>query len=244
MSTVRLYCPDLAQGEVTLSPEESRHAAASRRVVVGQTLTLFDGAGGEAEATVTKADRGGLLVEVGEVVRYPHDSKIELTLAIAMGKTHRQSYVVEKCTELGVAAIWPMHTERSVAKPGAPVVRKWSRRAVEAAKQSRRRWLPKIEPPRSLAEIVDAFSSFAAVALADTSVEPTGFDVLLQRADAAAPVLVLVGPEGGWSESERTQLCSAGAVVVSLGPTILRTETAAVAACAAAAMRSLALRDG
>ncbi len=227
-----------------LSPEESRHAVGPRRVDVGQAVTLFDGAGSEAEATVTRADRRGLLVEVAEVLRYPQDSKIELTLAVAMGKTQRQSYLVEKCTELGVAAIWPMLTERSVAKPGQFAVKKWSRRAVEAAKQSHRRWLPKIEPPRSLAEIVDTFSSFAVVALADTSVESTGFDVLLGRVEAATPVLVLVGPEGGWSESERTRICGAGGVVVSLAPTILRTETAAVAACATAAMRSLALRDG
>jgi len=243
MSNVRLFCPDLARGEMSLSLEESRHAAASRRVDVGETVTLFDGAGCEAQATVTRVSRRGLFVEVADVSHYPHDYEIELTLAVAMGKTHRQSYVVEKCTELGVAAIWPMLADRSVAKPTASVVEKWSRRAVEAAKQSHRRWLPKIEPPRSLAAVVAEFASFRAVAFADASTESIGFDIVLARVDAGVRILVLVGPEGGWSEPERTLIRGAGAVVVSLAPTILRTETAAVAACAAAAMRSLALRD-
>jgi len=242
MSIIRLFCPDLARGEVALSPEESHHAAASRRVTVGQTVTLFDGAGCEAEATVTRVDRRGLFVAVSEVSRHPRDTGIALTLAVAMGKTHRQSYVVEKCTELGVAAIWPMLTERSVTKPSASVVEKWSRRAIEAAKQSHRRWVPTIEPPRSLAAIVADFSSFARVALADESPASIGFDVLLAQVGADTPILVLIGPEGGWSPSERTRMCGAGAVVVGLAPTILRTETAAVAACAAAAQRSLALR--
>jgi len=200
---------------------------------------LFDGAGGEAAGVVTGGGRLGLTVEVGEVVRHPPDSPIELTLAVAMGKSHRQSYVIEKCTELGVAAIWPMLTSRSVAKPGAPVVEKWTRRAIEAAKQSHRRWVPRIEPLRPLDDIIPLFSQFDMVAVADTSHEPADLDTALAGVATEASLLALVGPEGGWGADELGRIHEAGGIGVRLAPTILRTETAAVAICAAVALRGL-----
>ncbi len=238
MSTVRLFCPDLAAGTLTLSPEESHHAVAARRVAAGSTVVLFDGAGGEAQAVVANADRRGVVVDVANVEQQPYDAALRLTLAVAMGKAHRQAYIIEKCTELGVAAIWPMQTERSVTKPGASAVEKWSRRAIEAAKQSKRCWLPMIHAPAMLSEVTINASRFSWVGFADAVGPCTPLDGLLPSIASDAEILVLVGPEGGFSDTERDVLRGAGAVAVSVAKTVLRTETAAVAVCAAVAMRS------
>ncbi len=239
MSQVRLFCAHLSIGSLTLSPEESHHAVASRRVKAGAEVLLFDGVGGEATAVVTSADRRTVVVDVSGIAHHPYDADLRLTLAVAMGKAHRQSYLIEKCTELGVAAICPIVTERSVTKPGSSAVDKWSRRAIEAAKQSKRCWVPTIHPSASLGEVISDTSSFAWVGFADTTGGCAPLDRMLQPMASGSDVLVLVGPEGGFSDAEREAMGAARAVPTSLSRTVLRTETAAVAVCAAIAMRSV-----
>ena len=107
----RLFCPDLTGSTVVLSPEESHHAATSLRLGVGDGVVLFDGAGSEASGLITRVNRKRVDVEVSDVKRVPFELTCRLTLGVAMGRTHRQAYLVEKCTELGVAAIWPIIAE-------------------------------------------------------------------------------------------------------------------------------------
>jgi len=237
MPTCRLHCPDLTLGSNVLSVEESHHAIASLRVKVGHEVTLFDGAGKEAVGHVTRIDRRQLSVEVARISEHPFDVPRRITLAVAMPKTHRQGYLIEKCTELGVAAVCPIITNHSVTKPGAGAVEKWRRRAIEAAGQSQRRWVPTVASPVTFAESTGRISEFDAAGLTD--VDPSGR--LLADFFSALPesssVLVWVGPEGGWTDAERGRAIKAGAVKVKLSPTVLRTETAAVAVCAVAAIR-------
>lgn len=237
MSQVRLFCPYLSHGSLTLSPEESHHAITSRRVKAGAEVLLFDGVGGEASAVVTTVDRRAVMVDVSDIDHHPYDADLRLTLAVAMGKAHRQGYLIEKCTELGVAAFCPVVTERSVTKPGSSAVDRWSRRAIEAAKQSQRCWVPTIHPPTSLSEVIADTSRFAWVGFADTAGGCVPLDRLLQPMASGADILVLVGPEGGFSDAERDAMRAVGAVATSVAKTVLRTETAAVAVCAAIAMR-------
>jgi len=243
MAHTRVYCPQLVEGTVKLSPEESHHAVVVRRRKAGDDVVLFDGAGGEAPGRVLRADRRAMTVNLERITRHPPDLKVNLTLAVALGKAQRQSYVIEKCTELGVVAIRPLSTDRSVAKPGPATLEKWKRRAVEAAKQSGRHWLPEIGAAATLTQVIDQFDRFESVAFADTSGARTGWDRVLASAGEGRELLLLVGPEGGWSPDERMRLAGTEAVPVTLGPTVLRTETAAVAACAAAALRSVALLE-
>ncbi len=236
MPIPRLFCPELAAGTIRLSREETQHAAAALRLRRGAEVVLFDGRGNEGAARITDFEQRQLTVDVSEITRHPFELPCRLTLAVAMPKTPRQGYLIEKCTELGVAAIWPIIAEHSVTKPAKAAVEKWRRRAVEAAKQSRRCWIPEISPPRSFAE-----------SLADSKEVERSF--LAHRSDSAVPlcrilashvlpasILAWIGPEGGWSEPEREQAIEAGATVVLLAPTILRTETAAVTVCAAVAL--------
>lgn len=264
---------------MVLSAEESHHAVAVLRAKPGQEVVLFDGAGREAVAWIVGIDRRLVRVDVRQPVQHPFELSSRITLAVAMTRPHRHAYLIEKCTELGVAAIWPIIAERSVGKGDpqasvpAPVgnprrlkskarparkrrtrmslpagvslsagVDKWSRRAIEAAKQSGRSWVPTIATPQEFLESTDRIGEFDAASL--THPDPTlmPFDRFLASGPAGRSVLVWVGPEGGWSRAEHDRAVDAGAVLTTLGPTVLRTETAAVAVCAAAALQSISDR--
>lgn len=233
----RLYCPDLSEGANILSPEESHHAAKVLRLCVGGEVVLFDGAGGEAGGVITRVDRRRIDVETESITRRPFELSCKLTLGVAMSKAHRQAYLVEKCTELGVASIWPIITERGTSRPDASAVTRWSRRAIEAAKQSGRAWLPAIQPPMSLSECLTRVGEFDVACVTHPDETATPFLEVLDKHKGVKSMLALIGPEGGWSDEEQRQAAEAGAVPTKLGPTILRTETAAVAVCAAVAMR-------
>lgn len=223
-------------GPVNPPSEEARHAIAVLRVSVGDEVVLFDGAGREATGRVARTDRKRLTVEVSHVERRPVELSRQVTLAVGMPRTHRQGYLVEKCTELGVGAIWPIDTDYTVTRPGSAAVEKWRRRAIEAAKQAERAWIPTIVEPQSFESALKRIAEFNASSLTDTGPSLPSFRAFLASVPAGCPVLVWVGPEGGWSETEARQAVEAGAVRTTLGPTVLRTETAAVAVCAAAAM--------
>ena len=243
MGRHRLFCPTLAAGTVVLPPEESHHAIASLRAKQGEQVMLFDGAGREAVGLITKIDGRQVCVDVSQITERPFELRYHITLAVAMGRMHRQAYLVEKCTELGVAAIWPIITRRSVRKPAGKAVDRWMRRAIEAAKQSGRAWVPRIEALQPFEETVRRVDEFQASTMTHTGSSRTSFHTFLSAQPASSSLLVWVGPEGGWSEDECEQARQAGVTMTTLGPTVLRTETAAVAVCAAVALGSVATTE-
>lgn len=218
---------------IALSPEETRHGAKVLRLRVGDDVVLFDGRGGVANGRVVRAGGGRLEVEAGDPTSHGFDSSVELTVAVALPKTHRQAYLVEKCTELAVAGIWPITTERSVARVSSVAVEKLRRRAIEAVKQSHRFWAPRIETLQTFAQCLEQVGSFEAIYLMDVADDAVSLRSALSELSAGQSVLALIGPEGGWTETERTAALAVGARVVRLGQAVLRTETAAVAVCAA-----------
>lgn len=248
MSQRRLYCPQFAIGEVVLTGEEAHHAVDVLRLRRGDAVALFDGLGAQGVGTVEHSGRGQLRVQVSAVEVLPLELAIELTIAVAMPRAHRQAYLVEKCTELGVAAIWPMVTARSTAKPDVAAVAKWTRRAIEAAKQSQRSRIPEIAVPSTLAEVLKRIQGFSAKGIFVPDGNARDVIEFLDDSTASAPsksstgasaagsavtrILALVGPEGGWTHDECELANSAGFQPIRLGPTVLRTETAAVALCA------------
>lgn len=235
----RLYCPEFSKGSASLDAEESHHAVNVLRLRNGDPLELFDGGGHIGVAAVTRADARRLVVTVTHVRSEPFDLRYRMTLAVAPPKRHRQGYLIEKCTELGVAAVWPMSVEHGVARPTDALQDKWRRRAIEAAKQARRAWVPAIEAPQTFGQTLGRRGTFHASYLADATNMALLFIDALARHDAGDALLVWIGPEAGWSDAERRQALDAGVTTITLGPTILRTETAAVAACAAVAGRSV-----
>lgn len=237
MRRPRVFCPRLCEGTLNLPLEEAHHLSSVLRLGAGDTVTLFDGAGNEAAGVIRSINRRDVVVQCESVTPRPFDAELHLTLAVAVGRSHRQGYLVEKCTELSVGAIQPLLTTRSVTKPGASAVARWSRRAIEAAKQCGRSWVPEILPPSDMATVLNDCAGYGWVGVADAGTGTTTLTRAISSVASGSRILVFVGPEGGFGKAELEQLSDAGAVPVRLAPNILRTETAAVVVCATVCMR-------
>ena len=208
---------------------EAHHAVNVLRTRVDDVVVVFDGNGRRAEAVVVDASKNAVTVRVDMVHEEPR-LPLSLTLATAIPKGKRWQSLVEKCTELGVDAIIPMLTERSVAK-GEGDAEKWRRWMIEAAKQSRRSWIPEIVEPVTMARVFDwARERDALLFVADGGGEsPSCYrDELMKAKD----VVAIVGPEGGLTEEELAECVRRGAKAISLSPFVLRVETAAASVCA------------
>lgn len=221
--------PLVAGSTVTLEGDEARHASSVARLTPGENVALTDGRGLMAQSVVqeSSAQRVTLVVASVEDVA-PLTPEVWLVQALAKGD--RDERAVEACTELGVDRIIPWQAARSVARwSGAKIeksVARWQRIAGEASKQSLRAWVPGVENMVELPQLVEMASSTRMVLL-----EPMASLALHQAIPAGdQPVVLVVGPEGGISPEEREALENAGATSASLGPLVMRTSTAGVAA--------------
>lgn len=221
--------PLTSPGEYTLNRQESHHAAGVLRIREGDAVIVFDGLGHRAEAAVVASGRAAVRVRV-DGIHFEERRPPELTIATALPKGKRWQSLVEKCTELGVDRIIPVLSERSVVK-GEGDADKWRRWAVEAAKQSRRVWLPEVAEPLRLMDVLAmAEREEALVLTADRGGEPPSS--FREELAGARSVVALVGPEGGYSDEELEYCRDRGARGICLSPFILRIETAAATVCA------------
>jgi 16S rRNA (uracil1498-N3)-methyltransferase len=229
--------PSLEQGTVVLSGPEGRHAATVRRLRPGERADLTDGAGMVAECVVAGGRGGELELTVLSRREEPRPEP-RICIVQAVPKGDRAEQAVEMMTEVGVDVIVPWAAERCVAvwaggrdqeARGQRALERWRATAREAAKQSRRAWLPEVTPLAPTAAVVQRCGA-AACALV---LEP-GADVGLGAVElpSSGEIAVIVGPEGGLSATELTGFGRAGAVGVRLGPTVLRSSTAGAAAAA------------
>lgn len=221
-------------GAFTLDGPEGRHAAAVRRLRAGEELLVSDGRGGVARCAVRAAARDSLDLEVVER-RFEPAPAPRVVVVQALVKGDRGELAVELATEAGADAVVPWRAHRCVAKweagpRGDKALAKWRATAREAAKQSRRAWVPRVAEPIGTAELVDLVgrSAAALVLEADRSTPLPEVDL-----PADGDVLLVVGPEGGITEAEIDALTSAGGRAVRLGPTVLRASTAAAVALGA-----------
>ncbi len=219
-----------------LSRDEARHATGSRRLRAGDPVMLFDGCGAVAHATLSHArrDDGALEVRVGPVRRGPRQGR-HVTVASAVPKGDRLATLMEGIGPLGIAEFVPVRAERGVVPWSDHLAQRCRRILVECAKQSHSPWItglpPQGAPVHDVAGAVSAASAAGAIALiADRAGEPLRH--VARALDASRHVAVLIGPEGGFSERERSVAIAAGATPVSLGPAILRIELAATVAAA------------
>lgn len=221
----------LAPGLIVLSGPEGHHAAAVRRLRSGERADVSDGAGSLAECVVTLVGKDSVTLDVRAVHTVP-PPRPRLVVAQALAKGDRGELAVELMTEVGVDTVIPWAAERSITKwqaeRGAKALGKWRNTAREAAKQSRRAWLPEVTDLATTAAIAKrALAAYAIVLEADAPAKL--HELALPEAEE---VLLLVGPEGGISPAERATLREAGATEARMGPTVLRTSTAGAAAAA------------
>ncbi len=216
---------------VEVTGDEAHHAVAVRRLRVGESVVLTDGAGTSATGEVTSTGKRVFSVTVHSIDVLPAPTP-EITVVQALPKGDRGELAVEMLTEIGVTRIVPWAAARSVAvwrgERATKSLAKWRATSREAAKQARRTWFPEVA---DLASTADATALVRAadlvVVLHEEAAQP------LPAVGDAAHVVVVVGPEGGLTDEEVAAFVAAGAVPVRLGSEVLRTSTAGVAAVAA-----------
>jgi 16S rRNA (uracil1498-N3)-methyltransferase len=214
---------------VRLAGDAAGHVTRVLRLRPGAPLTLFNGTGGEYSGTIEAVRAGAVTVAVGEAQRIERESPLQVTLAQGVSRGERMDLVVQKATELGVSRIVPVFTARSIVKlDGHKAARRlehWRVISIGACEQSGRNRPPQLTSPLTLEELLREERSGTRLLLS-----PAAPLRLPQIPRPEGAVLVLIGPEGGLAEEEQQRALAAGYLGVRIGPRVLRTETAAIAA--------------
>ncbi len=240
MKSPRIHVPPLepgAQGEQVLVGDAANHLRVLR-LRPGSPLVLFDGTGGEYQAELLALDRKQARVRLLSHQDVERESPLRLTLLQGVSKGDRMDWAIQKAVELGVSRILPVFTEHSVVNLKGERLQKkhhhWQGVVRSACEQCGRNRIPEVLPARHLLDSTAVLAEHAPSLLLD----PAGGHPLPSiQLSASAPVALLVGPEGGFSDAELHWAREQGCTPILLGPRVLRTETAAVAALAA--MQSL-----
>jgi 16S rRNA (uracil1498-N3)-methyltransferase len=231
MRHIRIYQPGSYEDKdsVELSPDAALHVGVVLRMQVGETLTLFCGDNREFSATITHVHKKKVVVVITDVQIVNRESPCFIHLAQAISKGDRMEFVVQKAVELGVASITPIITARCVVRLDADRLAKkqlqWQAIAIAACEQSGRNQVPIVYPACSLEQYLQTTEIKTKLML-----HPTAQKSQRDTAMSDAQIALIIGPEGGLSEEEVLFAQTKGATALSLGPRILRTETAALAA--------------
>ena len=231
----RIYTPQpLAAGvSVALEPGARRHVTQVLRLGAGAALVLFNGDGRDYAARLITAGGDGAVAKVLDAGPAEPEPPLALTLALGISRGERMDYALQKAVELGAAALVPLFTERSLVKLKDQRLdkrrRHWQGVVVAACEQSGRRRLPALAPPQKLGTWLAALPAEHAGVLLHHAATRT----LAQLPTPVGALTLLVGPEGGLAAEERAAAEGRGFVPVRLGPRVMRTETAPLAALAA-----------
>ena len=219
-----------------LTGAEAHHARTVLRLAVGEKVVLFDGRGRELTAEITSLDSR----QIG--LRKLHESRTaplrcQITLGQAIPKGKNMDLIVQKAVEIGAAAICPIISDRTIVRldpdDAAAKQAKWQTIAIEAAKQCGQNWLPQVETPRSLAQFFSGRAPFDLQLIGSLQSDALHLKKILadyatEHGDRPARVLMLIGPEGDFTPAELNLARSHGCRPITLGPIILRVETAAI----------------
>jgi len=226
-----------AESVFLLEGPEARHAVTVKRLSPGEAVDIVDGAGTRMTGTVVSASGSALEVECADV-SLEERPDIRLVLVQALAKGDRDELAIETATELGIDAVIPWQSERSIVRwkgdRAARAHAKWESSVAAAAKQARRAWIPEVRAAVETAGLAAAVEAAdLAVILHEDAVRPLRIVLEGWRGQAVPgvrEVLLIVGPEGGISPREVTRLCDKGAVTALLGHHVLRSSTAGPAA--------------
>jgi 16S rRNA (uracil1498-N3)-methyltransferase len=222
VKSVYLASPSIEHDRIHIRDDEHRHLVVGR-AEPDEVIEVFDGCGSVWETTVESVQKRETIVKVAEFRRVERDA-VDLTLALAMIRVSAFELALEKAVEVGVTQIVPFTAERSNAATGNRQDR-WQRILIEAAKQSKRYYLPVLFKPASFDQVL-LIPAATKILFAEHNGGP------LKSALAGSPVLYLIGPEGGWTDREYSTALDKGFHAVSLGAAILKAETAAIVGAA------------
>ena len=226
----RLFVPpeQLSQARVQLTPEQARYLGAVLRLEPGEELEVFDGRGASFRAWLE-----GSALRIGDRLPPAQAPAVDVVLVQSLAKGEKMELVVQKATELGATRIVPLASERAVVRVegerAAAKAERWRKIAQEAARQCGRADVPRVDEPcgwDAVFALLRDEPERRGLLLDPEQSEPR----LGQAARGASRILVAVGPEGGFSPQERARAAAGGMLAVGLGPFVLRTETAGLAA--------------
>jgi len=234
MSRRRFYVQptDISGSLISLSKEETHHLVHVLRLMPGDEVFVFDGCGNEYRCIVRAESGSRAKLEVVWPLSDVVESPVWLTLAQSLAKSDKFDLIVQKATELGVSRIIPLTTEHADVRvsrdQGNRRLDRWRRISLEALKQCGRRRLVEITQPITVKTLLEAEDRGSLLVFSEKG--GTSIAAALRRAGTRHDLTILIGPEGGWSHAELALLNDRGVTAVSLGPRILRTETAALVA--------------
>jgi 16S rRNA (uracil1498-N3)-methyltransferase len=237
MSLARFYLsPDHWSGtNVFLDGEQAKHCAQVMRHGVGDSIVVFDGKGRACEASIRKADSKRVDLDLGETKWTPAPA-IEVTLVQAIPKGSNMDLIIEKAVELGVSHIRPILTERTIVRLDTAEAlkkqQKWQRTVLEACKQCGQNWLPTMHATAPFQDVLESNDATAVNLIAAILPEARDLKTILasreQGKAAFAQISICIGPEGDFTPAEYALAMKCGLLPLSMGPTILRVETAAL----------------
>ena len=236
MRIPRFYFPDLLAlgARVNLPKEAAHHASRVLRMAEGDVVSLFNGDGHAYRAKILRLDKQDVVVTIEQRAAVSSESPLQITLLQGISSGERMDFTLQKSVELGIATIQPIQAERSVVKLTAERkekrLRHWQNIVSAACEQCGRNVVPEVKPAMGLLDWLGAQDAGEALRI---HLSPDAEISLRDLEKPVGPVVLAVGPEGGFSDNEHAALRQCGFVAVQLGPRVLRTETAALAALAA-----------
>lgn len=232
----RFYCPPPLpmSGNFELPAGAAHHASRVLRLREGDAVRIFDGCGRECKGVISALTGKRVVIDTINATNTDRESPLPVLLAQALSSSEKMDWIIQKATELGVNAIQPLDTKRSVAKLSTERIEKrmehWQQVAISACEQCGRNVLPEIHPPLDIMVWLQQIKESS-----DTRfiMLPEGAAALHQHSPPSGRVVLLIGAEGGFTEAESESALHCGFTAIRIGARILRTETAAIAGLAA-----------
>lgn len=233
-----LITPQQISGDVAvLSGAAARQISRVLRLCSGDRIRLLDGCGNECEAQITTISRDEVTTRILNTRVCPGEPALRLSLAVCLPKSDKLELIVQKCAELGISEVIVVNSQRSVTRLEAQKIpqrlERWRRIAAEAAEQCGRGRAPEITGVEELGDLAGAIERHSLALIAWEDESRASLKSVLGECAKPDSVLLIVGPEGGFTPEEVLRATAAGAKCVTLGSRILRCETAAIGACAA-----------
>lgn len=232
----RFFIPQLYNEEMSITGVDAKHIGKVLRMQPGDKLQIVSDDGVSALAEVTAISESTVTVRCLEVLAESHEPAVKITLAQGLAKGEKMDFIIQKAVELGAYSIVPVAMEHSVVRlDGAKAdkkVERWQKIAEAAAKQSKRDIIPQVQAVQSVSQML-ANNNCKTKIIAYECEDRMSLKTALREAGQLDDLLLIIGPEGGISESELTKAREAGAIPVSLGRRILRAETAGLVAMSA-----------
>jgi 16S rRNA (uracil1498-N3)-methyltransferase len=235
MKTTRLFIPQpiVASAETSITGDRAHYLKRVLRLRIGDNLVVFDGNGNEYPAEILDIEKRQMRLSIGSAQAGSPESPLAIRLVQGIARSERMDFVVQKATELGVRRISPIISVRSIVRLDQRRSAKrhdhWLKIAQNACEQCGRNTIPQIDPAQALDDWLDDESETGSTRIFLT---PRAGTPIGSMPEPSGPLLLLIGPEGGLSDMESSKVDYAGFLPVSLGPRILRTETASLAAIA------------